>query len=311
MDTSNINGGKIMLSNFRLKSLLCLLLYASGMSSQDKLPQKAARNLISRIPKPALKVKWPADTIPYTQLLPQSFRNVKSNEIVDSTDVLEPVMKQLQEMRLDMEVDTFRILHIGDSHVRGHIYPQSAGLVLTQEFHSLHYYDMGVNGATCLTFTHPARISAIVEAKPSLLILSFGTNESHGKGYKTNVHYNQMHELIELLKDSLPGVPMLLTSPPGSFERRRLSRRRSTYSPNPRTIMAAKTIREYASRNGLAFWDLYAVVGGEQWACKNWAGAKLMRPDHVHYLPEGYTLQGKLLAQAIIKAYNNYVVNRH
>lgn len=311
MDTSNINGGKIMLSNFRLKCLLCLLLYASGMSSQDRLPQKAARNLISRIPKPALKVKWPADTIPYTQLLPQSFRNVKSNEIVDSTDVLEPVMKQLQEMRLDMEVDTFRILHIGDSHVRGHIYPQSAGLVLTQEFHSLLYYDMGVNGATCLTFTHPARISAIVEAKPSLLILSFGTNESHGKGYKTNVHYNQMHELIELLKDSLPGVPMLLTSPPGSFERRRLSRRRSTYSPNPRTIMAAKTIREYASRNGLAFWDLYAVVGGEQWACKNWDGAKLMRPDHVHYLPEGYTLQGKLLAQAIIKAYNNYVVNRH
>jgi len=281
------------------------------MSSQDRLPQKAARNLISRIPKPALKVKWPADTIPYTQLLPQSFRNVKSNGIVDSTDVLEPVMKQLHEMRLDMEVDTFRILHIGDSHVRGHIYPQSAGLVLTQEFHSLLYYDMGVNGATCLTFTHPARISAIVEAKPSLLILSFGTNESHGKGYKTNVHYNQMHELIELLKDSLPGVPMLLTSPPGSFERRRLSRRRSTYSPNPRTIMAAKTIREYASRNGLAFWDLYAVVGGEQWACKNWAGAKLMRPDHVHYLPEGYTLQGKLLAQAIIKAYNNYVVNRH
>jgi lysophospholipase L1-like esterase len=281
------------------------------MSSQDKLPQKAARNLISRIPKPALKVKWPADTIPYTQLLPQSFRNVKSNGIVDSTDVLEPVMKQLHEMRLDMEVDTFRILHIGDSHVRGHIYPQSAGLVLTQEFHSLLYYDMGVNGATCLTFTHPARISAIVEAKPSLLILSFGTNESHGKGYKTNVHYNQMHELIELLKDSLPGVPMLLTSPPGSFERRRLSRRRSTYSPNPRTIMAAKTIREYASRNGLAFWDLYAVVGGEQWACKNWDGAKLMRPDHVHYLPEGYTLQGKLLAQAIIKAYNNYVVNRH
>lgn len=300
-----------MLSNFRLKCLLCLLLYASCMSSQDKLPQKAARNLISRIPKPALKVKWPADTIPYTQLLPQSFRNVKSNGIVDSTDVLEPVMKQLHEMRLDMEVDTFRILHIGDSHVRGHIYPQSAGLVLTQEFHSLLYYDMGVNGATCLTFTHPARISAIVEAKPSLLILSFGTNESHGKGYKTNVHYNQMHELIELLKDSLPGVPMLLTSPPGSFERRRLSRRRSTYSPNPRTIMAAKTIREYASRNGLAFWDLYAVVGGEQWACKNWDGAKLMRPDHVHYLPEGYTLQGKLLAQAIIKAYNNYVVNRH
>ena len=61
-----------------------------------------------------------------------------------------------------MEVDTFRILHIGDSHVRN-IYPQSAGLVITQEFHSLLYYDMGVNGATWFTFTHPARISAIAE----------------------------------------------------------------------------------------------------------------------------------------------------
>ena len=52
---------------------------------------------------------------------------------------------------------------------------------------------------------------------------------------------------------------------------------------------------------------MYNVVGGSLRACKNWLAAQLMRPDHVHYLPEGYTLQGELLYEAIIKAYNEYV----
>jgi hypothetical protein len=52
---------------------------------------------------------------------------------------------------------------------------------------------------------------------------------------------------------------------------------------------------------------MYDVVGGKRRACTNWTEAKLMRPDHVHYLPEGYILQGNLLYQAIIQAYNDYV----
>ena len=37
------------------------------------------------------------------------------------------------------------------------------------------------------------------------------------------------------------------------------------------------------------------------------AEAGLMRPDHVHYLPDGYRLQGELFYQALLKAYNDYV----
>ncbi|KAA5434629.1 lipase, partial [Bacteroides cellulosilyticus] len=54
-------------------------------------------------------------------------------------------------------------------------------------------------------------------------------------------------------------------------------------------------------------WDMYEAVGGRQRACLNWQAAKLMRPDHVHYLPEGYVLQGELFYQALLKAYNDYV----
>ena len=166
---------------------------------------------------------------------------------------------------------------------------------------------MGVNGATCLTFTHPGRIADIAAMKPELLILSFGTNESHNRRYNVNLHYNQMDELVKLLRDSLPDVPILLTTPPGSYESFRQRRRKRTYAINPRTVTAAETIRRYAKDHRLLVWDMYDVVGGKRRACTNWTEAKLMRPDHVHYLPEGYILKGNLLYQAIIQAYNDYV----
>ena len=67
-----------------------------------------------------------------------------------------------------------------------------------------------------------------------------------------------------------------------------------------------QTIRRFADANGLAVWDMYDVFGGVRRACLNWQEAKLMRPDHVHYLPEGYVLQGEMFYQALLKAYNDY-----
>ena len=34
-----------------------------------------------------------------------------------------------------------------------------------------------------------------------------------------------------------------------------------------------------------------------------------MRPDRIHFTPEGYTLQGRLLGEAILSAYNQYLRN--
>lgn len=115
-----------------------------------------------------------------------------------------------------------------------------------------------------------------------------------------------MDELVRMLRDSLPSVPLLMTTPPGSYDSFRKSRRR-TYSINPRTAIAVETMRRFADDNGLAVWDMYEAVGGRQRACPNWQEAGLMRPDHVHYLPEGYVLQGELFYQALLKAYNDYV----
>ena len=279
----------------------------SELAAQDRIPACPPPGKKQKTIKPLREMNWANDTVSVQFSFPAAFRGMGRNEIVDSIALLTPVFERLRQVRASLSEDTVRIVHIGDSHVRGHIYPQTTGARLIETFGAVSYIDKGVNGATCLTFTHPDRIAEIAALKPELLILSFGTNESHNRRYNVNVHYNQMDELVKLLQDSLPNVSILLTTPPGSYESFRQRRRRRTYAVNPRTATASETIRRYAKEHRLLVWDMYDVVGGKRRACVNCTEAKLMRPDHVHYLPEGYILQGNLLYQALINAYNDYV----
>ncbi len=47
------------------------------------------------------------------------------------------------------------------------------------------------------------------------------------------LHYRQMDDLVRMLREKLPNVPMLMTTPPGSYESFRQRRRRRTYKINP------------------------------------------------------------------------------
>ncbi len=286
---------------------MCLLPFATN--AQDPFPGEGA-SLITHAPTKGSKslgdLDFVSDTIPLSMRFPVAFTGTGSNHISDPTGQLDGVMETLRLLQTDVLSDPLRIVHIGDSHVRGRIYPQTVGTHLLTAFHKVLYTDMGVNGATCLTFTHPERVKDIVELNPDLLILSFGTNESHNKGYNSRIHYRQLDELIKLLRRHLPDVPILLTTPPGSYDYVRNQRRRF-YSINPRTAIAAGTICKYAADYQLAVWDLYSIVGGVKRACLNWKAARMMRPDHVHYQSEGYILQGELLYEALMKTYNQYV----
>ena len=237
---------------------------------------------------------------------PAAFQQLKKNVLIDSLGILNPFWEKLRLSRLGASTDTLRIVHVGDSHIRGHIFPRTTGELMQNTFGTISYTDVGINGAFCTTFTRPDRVADIAALHPDLLILSFGTNESHNRRYNTMLHYRQMDDLVRMLREKLPNVPMLMTTPPGSYESFR-QRRRRTYKINPRTAVAVQTIRCYADENGLAVWDMYEILGGVRRACLNWQEAGLMRPDHVHYLPDGYRLQGELFYQALLKAYNDYV----
>lgn len=287
--------------------LVWMLMAAQAVQAQDAVPLCPMPDKVTAGSDTLPVCSMRTDTIAVLRLTyPAAFRQLADNVLTDSLGILKPFWEQLRLRHIGVVTDTLRIVHVGDSHIRGHIFPRTVGEAMQRDFGTISYTDVGINGAFCITFTRPDRVDKIADLHPDLLILSFGTNESHNRRYNSMTHYKQMDDLVRMLRERLPEVPMLMTTPPGSYESFRQSRRRRTYKINPRTDRTVQTIRRYADDNGLAVWDLYNVAGGVRRACLNWQEAGLMRPDHVHYLPEGYRLQGEMLYQALLKAYNDY-----
>lgn len=304
MEKNNTTGGVLMktLTKFAIwYLLLCctLLTYA-----QDALPVVASLDRSIETVDSLALIGEIQDTLPLPLVprIPRSFQQTQENQIIDTLGALVPFWERIKQIRRKRSNDILRVLHVGDSHIRGHILPRTTGDSLQLAVERLTYSDMGINGATCETFSTPERIRDIQAEDPDLLILSFGTNESHNRGYNALRHYQQMETFVRMLRTALPGVPILMTTPPGSYQGRRRA-----YSLNPRTAIAVQTIHRFAHDNGIAVWDLFTIMGGGRRACLNWQSAKMMRPDHVHYTVEGYVFQGQLLYQAIVKAYNDYV----
>lgn len=288
--------------------LLWLLWGCLSMQAQDRIPSSLAPSNPFRDCDTLVGYWQRSDTLSCPSfLLPASFLQMGSNELDDNTHALNPFWEKLRLLRADANTDTVRVVHVGDSHVRGHIFPRTTGEAMQATFGALSYVDMGINGAFCTTFTRPDRIQAVARLHPDLIVLSLGTNESHNRRYDPALHRQQLDDLMRLIRQQLPDVPVLLTTPPGSYESVRRQRRRRTYHVNPRTALTVQTILRYAADHDVAVWNLYGVAGGEQRACLNWQEAGLMRPDHVHYLPDGYRLQGEWLFQALVRGYNRYV----
>lgn len=300
--------------------LFFFLLLSAVVCAQDSIPA---------LPRPLEPLRVAGETremhramrlIAVHDSLPDGFTHTADNVIEDEYRSLGRFFGKLNEMN-----GPVRIVHVGDSHVRGHLYPlvtrrrleadfgseavlpdtvsyRTSGLAHETGSPGIVYHILGVNGATNVTFTTEEKVSKIAALNPDLIILSLGTNEAHSRRYQAPVHKMQMDRLLAMLKKACPEASFLLTTPPGAYSGRRRSRK-----VNPRTVTAARMIKEYAGEHSMAVWDMYTIVGGKTDACKNWTSHRMLRADGIHFTPEGYRLQGNLLHQALIKAYNEYV----
>lgn len=253
--------------------------------------------------------------------LPQSFRSSRDNALTRPE-----ALKEVFDI-LCRSGRALRVVQLGDSHVAGKSYPEAVKETLEQAWGNagtdstqtgIDFSYMGKNGATASYFATNERLEAVAGKQPDLIILSFGTNECHGMGYREEQHREQLETFYARLKEICPDAVVMLTTPPGDYlstnsvhyvrkaghKRRRIVHRVTRV--NPMTARCASELESFGKDHGLAVWNLNAIAGGEQ-AVSNWYSAKLMRPDRIHYTPEGYALHGKLLGEAILAAYNNYV----
>lgn len=238
---------------------------------------------------------------------PSSFRNTRNNELIESAS-LAPVFKELKQNK------AVKVMQIGDSHVRGNYLPRSVGSTLQSYFPRVRFTYYGINGAWARRFYDNDMVNRVANERPDLVIISFGTNEAHGATLNERTHAETMQTLTDRIAERCPGVCFLFTTPPGSFisqrtgsravgSGRRRTTRYTTKVPNANTANVARSIVNFCRSHRMAVWDIFTIAGGPTSACTNWRSAGMMNTDQVHYLSHGYILQGKLLGEAIYKAY--------
>lgn len=177
------------------------------------------------------------------------------------------------------------------------------GLSLTKNEPGVVYHSIGGNGAKFKDYLEAKFFFEQTRAlNPDLFIISLGTNEAMEYPYIDKQFNEQVENFIRRLKESNPNSLFIVTTP-SDFYRKRTRR-------NPGVESIHNQLIRLAEKNNLASWDLYTVAGGKH-SADHWKKNNLMQADGVHSTRAGYELQGDLLDQALIKAYNAYVRHRY
>lgn len=287
--------------------LLCPLLLIPGilLAFESFIPEPF--NSTGESADSVLRSVW--HPVEVSSSLPSSFRQSKPNHISFSEHMTSAFDTLCYSGR------PLRIIQIGDSHVAGKAFPRALceklqlalGAAPTDSLgFGIHFDYMARNGATAARMLTPERLQQVALLRPDLLILSFGTNECHSLNYREAEHQAELESVTRLLRQYLPQTALLLTTPPGDYLYQRRYRQRR---PNPMSARCAAVIRQWGENHRMAVWDLNSIAGGGV-APRNWSLARLLRNDRVHFTPEGYTLHGHLLAEAILTAYNAYLRQR-
>lgn len=182
------------------------------------------------------------------------------------------------------------------------------GVILHNNRSGVVLHSIGNNGAC---YQHYNQLDSFASRTtlfaPDLIIISLGTNEAFGNCKDTNAIKNEIHRLVSALQESNPEAAILLTTPMECDRRQRTRRgrrrrRRTVFTTNTNCLTVRNIIMQYGAENNIAVWDLYTVAGGKGSAAKWVANSLLAKRDHVHCSAEGYRLQGKLLAEALIQS---------
>lgn len=166
-------------------------------------------------------------------------------------------------------------------------------------------HTIGNNSATYESYNkvnnYAAKLACLT---PQIIIISMGTNESVFNTFSSDNFYRQIDRLVSSIQHEMPEALILLTTPGDNMIRN--PQRRGSYKANPHIGEAAETIRQYGADKHIAVWDWFTISGGAN-SCTTWVNEEGMAKDHIHYTPEGYAIQGKLLYESICKAYEQHI----
>jgi lysophospholipase L1-like esterase len=169
------------------------------------------------------------------------------------------------------------------------------------------YNSIGLNGTwagVLATYTDgPHWAERLRAAKPDLIVLSYGTNESGYGSYVDSTYGKDYREILRRLKAALPDTPVLVMSPMDRGARVS-GGVIGTIQTLPRLIYMQS---QMAAEKNLAFFNTFEAMGGEGTMGKWYqAEPRLVSADFIHPLPKGARIVGTLLYQAMYDGYNDW-----
>ncbi len=173
------------------------------------------------------------------------------------------------------------------------------GSVLEREAPGIVIDALGVGGASCPSFIKqdPATaIEALRHRKYDLIIFAFGSNYSD-----TSYLPTCMKTLIDVQREALPGVPLLLFGPP-DFADPKLPLSQSS----PQTVKRGALLEKVARDNAAAFWDYRAAMGGEL-SIVRFRSHGLAWVDNVHLTDKGMKYMANRFEYALFQGLQGHL----
>jgi lysophospholipase L1-like esterase len=158
-------------------------------------------------------------------------------------------------------------------------------------------YDvLGINGARAtrlLSWNDTAFVDNIVQRKPDLIIVAYGTNEVTDSDWSIESYQRMFSNILRRFRRAAPQASILVYGPPDRADNA------LAVSKMPAMIEAQ---RRAAIETGAAFWNSYAAMGGAG-SMDNWAAQGLGQGDRVHLTKEGYLKMGDMFYADLMEAY--------
>ena len=168
------------------------------------------------------------------------------------------------------------------------------GIYVDNPDNGLTLSEVGVNGAATSSFLKcDDFVKDLKLLQPDLVIFSIGINDLQGADFDARRFVANYGKLVQLVRHTNPHCAFLFTSCNDSWKNGR---------PNPFTTRARQAFEEISAGCDAAFWDLFGIMGGAG-SMDAWVNGGYARADHIHFTPEGYTVLGNLLFNALMDTY--------
>jgi lysophospholipase L1-like esterase len=174
------------------------------------------------------------------------------------------------------------------------------GIVTEHIAPGVSYDVLGINGARAkrlISWNDTAFVDNIVQRKPDLIIVAYGTNEVTDDDWTIDSYQRMFAAILQRFRRAAPQASILVYGPPD---------RGDVALAGTKMPAMIEAQRRAAFQVGAAFWSSYGAMGGGG-SMNVWASMGLGQGDHVHLTKEGYARMGTMFYEDIMEAYKKYL----